>query len=67
MESLIKTGVEILFALVTLFFVIYSIIAIYSLTTFGRSKSLTATLGFVYSVVVIGLVFWGLQTLTHIK
>ncbi len=64
---LIKTGTQIGFGLVTLFFVIYSIIAIYSLTTYGKSKGFTSGYSFVYAAVVIGLVSWGLSALTQIK
>lgn len=67
MDVLLKTGAQILFGLATLFFVIYSIVAIYSLTTFGRNKGLTTAIAFVYSVIVIGLVGWGLVVLTQVK
>lgn len=67
MDVLLKTGAQILFGLATLFFVIYSIIAIYSLTTFGRNKTLTSSIAFVYAVIVIGLVGWGLTVLTQVK
>lgn len=67
MDVLLKTGAQILFGLATLFFVIYSIVAIYSLTTFGRNKTLTSSIAFVYAVIVIGLVGWGLTVLTQVK
>ena len=66
MEVLIKTGAQILFGLAILFFVIWSIIAVYAMTTFGRSRSLSSTMALIYSLLAMVLVGWGLAILIQI-
>jgi hypothetical protein len=59
-ETIIKLAAQIIFAVAAMVFVVYSIVAVYSLNTYGRSKSLTSALSIVYSAVVAGLLSWGL-------
>jgi hypothetical protein len=59
MEQYINSAAQILFALATFIFVIYSIVGLYALNTYGNSKSLTTTVSLMYSVVVLALLVWG--------
>lgn len=58
---------QVLFAFAALVFVVYSIVAIYSLNIYGRSKSVTSTVSIVYSAVVAGLLSWGLIFIMNIE
>jgi hypothetical protein len=60
MESIIILSTQILFAVAALIFVVYSLVAIYSLNTYGQSKSVTTALSIIYSAAVAGLLSWGL-------
>jgi hypothetical protein len=66
MELIIKLTGQILFALATIIFTIYSIMAIYTFNKYGHPKSLTTTLSLVYSGVVLGLISWGFVVITKI-
>jgi hypothetical protein len=60
MGNLIQLASNIIFAVLAMVFVIYSIVAIYALNTYGQSKSLTTTASIIYSAAVAGLLTWGL-------
>jgi hypothetical protein len=64
---IIKLVVQILFAVAAMVFTLYSIIAIYSLNTYGRTKSLTSAVSIVYSAVVAALLSWGLVYIMNIE
>lgn len=66
MESIIKIASQILFALSAIVFVIYSIVAIYSLNAYGRSKSTAASISIVYSAVVAGILAWAVVIIVRI-
>ena len=59
MEEIIKITTQVLFAVVSIFFVTYSVVAIYSLNAYGRTKTFTSAVSIVYSAVVAGLLTWG--------
>lgn len=63
MESFINIGSQILFLLGATVFLVYSIIGIYALNAYGRSKSLTSTATIIYSAVAAGLMTWGLYVI----
>jgi hypothetical protein len=66
-ETIIKLVAQVLFAIAALIFVVYSIVAIYSLNTYGRTKTLTSAISIVYSAVVAGLLSWGLVFIMNIE
>jgi hypothetical protein len=60
MEQYIKLAAQILFALATFVFVLYSIAGIYALNHYGNSKSLALSITVIYTAIVIALLGWGL-------
>ena len=66
-SSIVKLAAQILFAFAALIFTVYSIVAVYSLNTYGRSRSVTSTISLVYTAVAAGLLSWGLFLITTIE
>jgi len=58
MEQYVTLVSQILLALATFIFVIYSLVGLYALNTYGNSKSLTMTASIIYSAAVLGLLTW---------
>jgi hypothetical protein len=65
--TIIKLVAQVLFAIAALVFTIYSIVAIYSLNTYGRTRTLTSAISIAYSAVVAGLLSWGLTFIMNIE
>jgi hypothetical protein len=63
MESYINLASQILFLLAAIIFVVYSVVGIYTLNIYGRSKSAVMAASIVYGGVVIALLGWGWVTL----
>lgn len=66
MEEIIKISAQVLFAVAAIFFTMYSIIAIYALNTYGRTKTLTSAISITYSALVAGLLSWGLVIILNV-
>lgn len=67
MEVYIKLAAQILFGLGTLFFVVYSIVGMYTLNTYSKSKTVASTVSMVYGAAVIGLLSWGFTVILNIQ
>jgi hypothetical protein len=59
MEQIIIPAAKIIFAFSSLFFTVYSIVALYSLSVYGQSRTLAVSVVFVYSILGAGLMGWG--------
>jgi hypothetical protein len=59
MESYISLAAQLLFLLAAIIFVAYSVVGIYTLNVYGRSKSAVMAASIVYGGVVIALLGWG--------
>ncbi len=58
MESYINAIAQILFAAAIIMFVAYSIVGIYTLNTYGRSKSVSLSITAIYVCIMITLMSW---------
>lgn len=67
MEELLLAAGEIIFAIIALIFVVYSMIAIYSLNVYGQSKTLAATVSIIYSGIAAFLLVWGWILISQIN
>lgn len=65
--TIIKLVSQVLFAIAALIFTVYSIVAVYSLNTYGRTKTLTSAISIVYTAIVAGLLSWGLFFIMNIE
>lgn len=61
MIDLIKTSVVIIFAFSTLVFVVYSIVALYSLNTYSRTRLTSLVFTLTYIGIAIYLIYSGLS------
>jgi hypothetical protein len=66
-STIIKLGSQILLGVAAIVFTIYSIVAIYSLNTYGHSKSLTSAVSIIYSAAAAGLLAWGLAFIINLE
>jgi len=66
-ENLVHTIVALVFYLIMAGFFIYSLLALYGLLKFGRSKILSVTVAIIYLVLAAGLYSTAVINLNNIK
>lgn len=59
MSDLIKGIIVILYALLVFGFAVYSLVALYSLNLYGKSRTINAFVTLFYTIVSLVIIIWG--------